>query len=73
MQKVIMRKLLDFITGIIVGAAFGSVIGLLLAPESGQALRQRVRSDFQEIVDEARLAAKARQEELQTQFETLTQ
>lgn len=66
-----MRK----ITRFLVGAAFGSLLGvslaILLAPESGDNLRQDLRERSQALLDEIRQAAETRRIELRKQLDTL--
>jgi gas vesicle protein len=64
-----MRRTIDFLIGVVLGAAVGSAIALLLTPESGEQLRQTVRERTQELVDEGRRAAAAQREDMRAQLE----
>ncbi|MGD9002380.1 MAG: hypothetical protein PVF04_06920, partial [Anaerolineae bacterium] len=50
-------------------ALFGGAAGLLLAPSGGTELQERVRSRLEELAEEGRKAAAARQAELEAQLE----
>jgi len=66
-----MRRMLGFMIGILVGSLVGSTIALLLAPESGETLRARLRERGQGVVDEIRHAADSRRIELRNRLESL--
>jgi gas vesicle protein len=50
-------RLVYFAIGIITGVAFGVVLGLLLAPWSGEQTRQRLAKDARKVADAARVVA----------------
>lgn len=61
-------KFLVFVRGLVLGALTGAVAGLLLAPESGEALQARLRQRYEEAMEEGRRAAAERRAELEAQF-----
>ena len=65
-----MRKVFSFVAGVMAGAVLGSVVALLLTPESGGELRERIRSRGQQLIDEARRAAAAQRAEMEAQLES---
>jgi len=66
-----MRRMFGFLIGIMVGWLVGSTIALLLAPESGEILRGRLRQRGQGFINEVRYAADSRRIELRNRLETL--
>jgi gas vesicle protein len=64
-----MRKIVSFLGGLFAGAMVGAAAAILLSPYSGPELRDRVRTRVQDLVDEGKRAASARQAELQAQLE----
>lgn len=66
-----MRRILGFLIGVVVGALVGSTIALLLAPESGEILRARLRERGVQFAEEVRQAADARRIELKERLDTL--
>ena len=63
-----MDDVIDFLGGFLVGAAIGGVVGLLLAPQSGNDLQQKMRERAQVVIEEGRRAAADRRAELEAQF-----
>jgi gas vesicle protein len=63
------RKVVNFLAGFLVGALVGGAAGLLLAPYGGSELQERIQGRFEELVEEGRKAATARQAELEAQLE----
>jgi hypothetical protein len=63
------RKAISFLTGFLVGALAGGAAGLLLAPHGGAELQKRIQARFEELAEEGRKAAAARQAELEAQLE----
>ena len=49
-----MDDVIDFLGGFLVGAAIGGVVGLLLAPQSGSDLQQKMRERAQVVMEEGR-------------------
>lgn len=66
-----MRRIFGFLIGVVVGALVGSTVALLLAPESGEILRTRLRERGVQFVEEVRQAADARRIELKERLDTL--
>jgi len=66
-----MRRIFGFFIGILVGALVGSTVALLLAPESGEGLRGRLRDRGQGFVNDVRHAADARRIELRGRLESM--
>jgi gas vesicle protein len=66
-----MGKLGSFINGLLIGAIGGAAIALLLTPKSGEQLREELRHEVDEILDEGRRAAEQRQRELEQQLNQL--
>lgn len=66
-----MRKIFGFLIGILSGALVGSLIALLLAPESGEALREQIRARGNGILNEFRHASEYRSIELRERLEAL--
>jgi len=60
-----------FLIGTFVGALVGSVIALLLAPESGESLRNQIRQRGQGFIDDIRHSADSRRIELRNRLESL--
>jgi len=63
------RKVLNFLAGFFVGGLSGAVAGLLLAPYRGTELQEQIRRRVDELMEEGRKAAEARQAELERQLE----
>jgi len=66
-----MRRVFGFLIGVFVGALVGSTIALLLAPESGETLRTRLRERGVQFLAEVRQAADVRRIELKERLDTL--
>jgi len=60
-----------FLIGIFTGALVGSVIALLLAPESGEQLRGQLRDRGQNFFTDIRHTADARRIELRSRLDSL--
>ncbi len=63
-----MDDVIDFLGGFLIGAAIGGVVGLLLAPQSGGDLQQKICERTQMVIEEGRRAAADRRAELEAQF-----
>lgn len=63
-----MKRVLGFALGLFFGAIAGAALVLLLTPQSGGDLRQRVRERLQAIMEEARQAGNMRRTEIAAQF-----
>ena len=68
-----MRKLSSFIFGAFLGGAVGLLVAGLLAPESGEELRQRISEFGNKTITEIRQAAQHRREELEAELAKLRQ
>ena len=66
-----MRRMFGFLIGIFVGALVGSTVALLMAPESGENLRGKLRERGQSFMTDAQHAADSRKIELRSRLETL--
>jgi gas vesicle protein len=66
-----MSRGLQFVEGLVLGAALSAAVVLLFVPQSGVQTRQMIRDRIQEVVDEGRQAAEERQLELTSRFERL--
>ena len=66
-----MRKLVNFLAGFFVGGLIGAGAGLLLAPGAGTELQDRIRGRIDELIEEGKKAAVARQAELEAELEAL--
>jgi gas vesicle protein len=66
-----MNRSVQFLEGLVLGAALSAAVVLLFAPQSGDQTRQMIRERVQEVVDEGRQAAEERRLELTAQFERL--
>ena len=63
-----MRKVIDFVVGLLFGGLVGVTLGLLLAPRSGLETRQLVKERINEIIEEAKQAAAERRLELEARL-----
>jgi gas vesicle protein len=54
-----MMRLINFLTGFIVGIALGGAIVTLFAPQSGSETRERFRSRIEAVLEEGRHAAES--------------
>ena len=66
-----MRRMFGFLIGIFVGGVVGSVIALLMAPESGEKLRLQLRNRGEGFINDIRHSADARRIELRNRLETM--
>lgn len=66
-----MRRMFGFLMGIFVGGLVGAVMALLLAPESGENLRNQIRERGQGFINDIRHSADSRRIELRSRLETL--
>ena len=63
-----MDDVIDFLGGLVLGAAIGGVVGLLYAPQSGRDLQGKLRERAIMVIEEGRRAAADRRAELEAQF-----
>jgi gas vesicle protein len=66
-----MKAMLNFLEGLICGAMVGASLAILLAPSSGDELRNQIQARAQNIQLEVKKAADNRREELEQQLATL--
>jgi gas vesicle protein len=66
-----MRRFFGFLLGAAGGALVGATLAILLAPASGQDLRNEMRSRFKKFGDELQEAAQQRRGELERQLEAM--
>jgi gas vesicle protein len=66
-----MNKLMGFLAGAFCGAVVGAVAALLLAPMPGEELQERARTQFDELVTDARVAAAEKRAQLEKQLAAL--
>ncbi len=66
-----MGKLTKFMGGVIGGAVIGAATALLLAPESAENLRNRLREEIAAIQEQARQAAEEQRRALEAELERL--
>lgn len=66
-----MRRMFGFLIGVFTGALVGSVLALLLAPDSGETLRGQIRDRGQNFLNDVRHSADARRIELRSRLESL--
>lgn len=66
----------SFLAGVVIGGLIGAAIGLLLAPASGEELREQVgefvderRAAFDDAINEGRLAAEQARAEMQDAYD----
>ncbi len=62
------NKVVGFLLGAALGALVGGMAALLLAPSSGNELRQQIRDRAQYVQDEVKRAADERRAELENQL-----
>lgn len=67
-----MRKFASFVFGSVMGAMFGAVIALLIAPSSGEELQARARERVANLRDEVQNAYEIRAAQLQAELEALS-
>ena len=63
-----MRKVINFLSGLLVGALVGAAAGLLLAPQAGSEMQGTLRARLNTVIEEGRRAASERRAELKAQF-----
>lgn len=68
-----MRKFLSFLAGVVMGGLVGATLALLLAPFSGETLREQVRERLSALQAELEQAASDKKIELEKYLETLKQ
>jgi gas vesicle protein len=66
-----MRRFMSFFAGALCGALVGSVTAILLAPASGEELRQQIRQRTETFRDEVKEAYQVRVAQLEAELENL--
>ncbi len=66
-----MKRIMNFLTGMMVGGIIGSTVGMLLAPYSGTEFRGQIQARATRIQKDMEQAAAARRAELEEQLATL--
>ena len=66
-----MRRFMSFIAGALCGALVGSVTAILLAPYSGEELRNQIRLRTETFREEVKEAYDARVAQLEAEIESL--
>jgi len=67
-----MRKFASFVFGSVMGAMFGAVVALLIAPSSGEELQARAKERVATLRDEVQNAYDVRTAQLQAELEALS-
>ncbi len=70
-KEIDMRRMFGFMIGVLVGGLVGATVALLLAPQSGEKLRNELRLRGEGFVAEVRRAAEQRRIDLTDRLETL--
>jgi gas vesicle protein len=68
-----MHRVSSFLSGFIMGSLIGGALGLLIAPASGERLRQQMQERAQQFQIEIKQAAAARRAELENELAALRQ
>ena len=66
-----MKRIRCFLFGLSTGSLLGAILGILLAPASGQEMRDQLRDRAEHIQLEVRQAAETRRAELERELEQL--
>ena len=66
-----MRRIISFLSGILMGGLVGLTLALLFAPASGEELRSQLQERLRAFQDEIKQAASQRREELEKQIASL--
>lgn len=66
-----MRRFFNFVTGASLGALVGASLALLLAPYSGEQLRDRAQDRWANLVAEVRAAYEAQVAQLEAELESM--
>ncbi len=61
-------RALNFIYGVLIGAALGAILVLLTTPQSGQDIQSAAKEKFDKLVEEGRKASDARKAELEAKM-----
>lgn len=66
------KRLRTFGVGLAVGAGLGAVTSLLLAPDSGENLREQAKRAYKHVLLESAEAAEAKRQQLRAELEAMT-
>lgn len=66
-----MRRIVNFISGAMIGAVVGASLALLFAPSSGETLRSQIQDQVITLQEEVRRASSDRRAELEQQIAAL--
>ena len=66
-----MNRLLNFISGLIMGATVGATLMILLTPVPGAEVQSKIRSRVEDLRMEVRKAAEERRREMEEQLHQL--
>lgn len=66
-----MRKIFNFILGMMMGGLVGATVALLLAPSSGEDIRSTIQEQSIRLRDEVKSVAEARRAELERELAKL--
>ncbi len=66
-----MRKIFNFFMGMMMGGVVGATVALLLAPASGQEVRDQLQEQTIRLRDEVKAVAEARRAELERELNAL--
>ncbi len=66
-----MSKIFNFFIGMMMGGLVGAVVGLLLAPTSGEDMRAQIQEQSIRLRDEVKSVAEARRAELERELSAL--
>jgi len=66
-----MKKIFNFIVGIMMGGLVGATVALLLAPTSGEEIRTQLQDQSIRLRDEVKAVAEARRAELERELSAL--
>jgi len=66
-----MSKIFNFFIGVMMGGLVGAVVGLLLAPSSGEDMRSQIQERSIRLRDEVKAVAEARRAELERELSNL--
>jgi len=63
-----MRSVMNFLSGMVMGALVGATLAILLAPSSGEELRYQLQSRVDTIQSDVKQAAASRRAEMEQQL-----
>ncbi|MBE0409625.1 MAG: YtxH domain-containing protein [Anaerolineales bacterium] len=66
-----MKRVRSFLFGLSAGSLLGAILGIMLAPASGEQMRHQLRDSAERIQIEIRHAAETRRAELQRELDQL--